>query len=173
MYCSRCGAEISNSAGECRFCGVRLSSQPFDYVTNAGAAQIPVSAQVQPIGIVGGWLLCFCILVTVAAPVAMFAGGFPGRMTFIRVIFGMVTGILVWSVRRTAMHWLRSYFVIALITRVAVMFAETDSSARNTLWFGSLVANTLGLLFVFAWIVYFCTSRRVKLTLGANLLEFS
>jgi hypothetical protein len=163
MYCSRCGAVISNSAGECRFCGVRLSSQPFDYVTNASAAQI----------LVGGWLLCFCILVTVAAPVAMFAGGFPGRMTFIRVIFGMVTGILVWSVRRTAMHWLRSYFVIALITRVAVMFAETDSSARNTLWFGSLVANALGLLFVFAWIVYFCTSRRVKLTLGANLLEFS
>jgi len=166
MYCPHCGAEIPYLSGDCKACGRHLISQTavapdggYSLFNAYGPSQTE-SVQ-QPVGVVRGWLLCFCILTAIVEPVSAFAGEGPSRLELIRVVFGAVTAILVWSIRSTALSWLRSYFVIALITKLVALFRIGSA--------GIFVS----LLITAAWILYFCTSERVKFTLGANLLDLT
>lgn len=166
MYCPHCGAEISNLSGDCKACGSRLVSQTVaapdgGYSLFNASSQFQTESALQPVGVVRGWLLCFCILTAIVEPVLAFAGEGPSRLGLIRVVFGAVTAILVWSIRSTALSWLRSYFVIAIITKLVALFR-----------IGS-VGIFVSLLITGAWVLYFCTSERVKFTLGANLLDLT
>jgi hypothetical protein len=105
--------------------------------------------------------------------VVLFADNSADRLVFVRVIFGMVTGVLVWSVRPSAIYWLRSYFTIAIVTRLADLLVITHPSITESVWMDSYLRDVIGLLVSILWLVYFCVSGRVKLTLGRNLLEFS
>ena len=169
MYCQHCGMKI---AGECQFCGSRLM-QGRSIAANAGSFEFSSSKQPQTLRIIRGWLLFFCILTAVISPVVLFADNSADRLVFVRVIFGMVTGVLVWSVRPSAIYWLRSYFTIAIVTRLADLLVITHPSITESVWMDSYLRDVIGLLVSILWLVYFCVSGRVKLTLGRNLLEFS
>jgi hypothetical protein len=112
----------------------------------------------------------FCILETVVAPVVLLINGHPDRMTFVRTMFGLVTGAVVWSMHSSALHWLRTYFFIGFVTRLAALYLlSTQSNVGEVRWFEQFAGGLVGLFLMMAWIAYFHLSSRVQATLGSNL----
>ncbi len=169
MYCTYCGRETSGLVKYCSSCGHRLESRQPRYATSP-----PISAeaitQIEPLKGIGGWLMCFCVLVTVVAPISLFVNWQPDRLAFVRTMFGLVTGVMVLSIRPSALNWLRSYFVIGFVTRTAALILfSTQSSVSDAHWFVQFVAYLISLFLLVAWIAYFHFSVRVNATFGSNL----
>jgi len=114
--------------------------------------------------------MCFCILVTIVAPIRLFVDWHADSLVFVRTMLGLVTGIMVWSIQPTAMNWLRSYFLIGIVTRIAALILiSTKAYLNDGHWFEHFIAQCIGLFVLIAWIAYFNFSARVKATLGSNL----
>ena len=169
MYCTVCGRETSGLINYCSSCGYRLTpTQELRYATSA-SSPTEINSQQLLTG-VGGWLLCFCILITVVAPLLLFTDWHADRMVFVRTMFGVVTGIMVWSVRPTALHWLRGYFAVSVVTRIAALILiGSKAPAGGASWFEDFTRQCIGLVGLIAWFAYFNYSARVRATFGSNL----
>jgi hypothetical protein len=139
---------------------------------------------------VGGWLLFFCIVLTIIGPlVGIFnlASGFatcypllerfPALILLLLVdtilslaliAFGIVTGIMLWRVlpnaRKIAKIYLWSslgYAVIATILPFVVGLPQETYKAMLPEVIGTLFK---GMIFFGIWFSYLCTSKRVKAT---------
>lgn len=77
---------------------------------------------------------------------------------------------MVWSVRPTALKWLRGYFVVGIVTRLAsLILFSTTIYVSEAHWFEHFVNEVIGLFGIIAWLAYFHFSDRVKATFGSNL----
>jgi hypothetical protein len=168
MYCTYCGRETSGQINYCSSCGYRLNSPREMQYATIPPVYAEVHDQVQSLKGISGWLMFFCLIVTVAAPLILFLDWHADRLAFVRTIFGLVTGVMVWSVRPTALGWLRSYFAIAMVTRIGalIVFGMNYSGAY---WFEQFTGHLIALVITIAWIAYFLFSARVKATFGSNL----
>ena len=169
MYCTYCGRETSGLINSCSSCGYNLNSQRELRFATSPHVYTEVSSQ-QSLKGIGGWLMCFCILVTIVAPIRLFVDWHADSLVFVRTMLGLVTGIMVWSIQPTAMNWLRSYFLIGIVTRIAALILiSTKAYLNDGHWFEHFIAQCIGLFVLIAWIAYFNFSARVKATLGSNL----
>jgi heme/copper-type cytochrome/quinol oxidase subunit 4 len=132
---------------------------------------------------VGGWLLFFCIVLTVISPLLVtgqvlaglsrtrFNGGY--LIDVVRVVYGIVVGISLWMRRSGAINLLRIYFGILIVTVVVVALSFIQASLRIG-WTPALLSSrfTPGLQLVgytILWFAYFRKSQRVRNTYGINL----
>jgi hypothetical protein len=130
---------------------------------------------------VGGWLLLFCVIVTILGPLGsigeiMWLGFAPNPVRLIRLVpsaYGMVVGILLWMRRAVALHLLRIYFILVAafailgVLRLALIGLRTgwDPMLLSPSFTPALVQPG----YIILWFSYFHKSRRVSNTYGANL----
>src|SRR5262249_7732079 len=141
MFCRRCGSQIPEGLGMCSVCGLETNApwQPAPSPSLAAAA--PASTGVQPpppdapltapaLAGVGGWLLFFCICLTIFWPLwmlnsyARFHFAFRGLawLGVLRLLLGFVTGVVLWMKNAAAIVLLRIYFGLgALLTLRALL----------------------------------------------------
>lgn len=194
MFCARCGQQIAEGTQVCPYCGQppviawkSVAAEPAPAApTYDSAASYAVSAP-GPRG-VQGWLLFFCVFMTILQPAWLLSffglARLPERYFFralfirpefllglLRVLFGIVTGALVWAEHRSAMAFVRIYYawgvgimLISLLSWAQVYFRshETRSAVTLTSSAGPLASLVAGIL-------YFSLSQRVRNTLGSNL----
>jgi hypothetical protein len=182
MFCPNCGSEIRDAARYCRSCGGDLgapsSTGAVRYAVAGGPPAIPV-AQPGEIRGVWGWLLFFCIILTVLGPIG-FVSDISGEHFFLSVllglttIFGVVVGINLWSVSERALGLLRGYFAVAAVFGLLLLavtlfsaFARPEQSLFEAL--GRPIFRVLKLAILAVWYAYFHSSRRVRSTYGSNL----
>jgi hypothetical protein len=168
MYCTYCGRETSGLVNYCSSCGHRLNYRQPRHATSPPYAE--AVTQIEPLKGIGGWLMCFCVLVTIVAPISLFVNWHADRVAFVRTMFGLVTGVVVLTMRPSALNWLRSYFFIGIVTRLgALILFSAQSYVSDAHWFEQFVIHLISLFLLVAWIAYFHFSTRVNATFGSNL----
>ena len=182
MFCPACGKDVGIARRFCRFCGSSLNPSPATpagsptYVTAARAARPELEG-------VWGWLLFFCLILTVLAPIATIEDGSSGWLLIdvlvgLKVFFGVFVAINLWSRSEYALKLLRIYFfinigsgilrfVMGVVAAVSYAYAGETRTAEGALL--RLIAYLIGLAILVAWLGYFHSSKRVKATYGSNL----
>jgi len=175
MFCAKCGQEISESTELCPQCGqaakVQLALQP---------------DTVKPkLKDVGGWLLFFCVSLTILSPVSALLS-LPRLalaqdispliiVPLILIGFSAFVGINVWMVAKRAMMWLKAYFItlggtaLFAIAYFATLFLSADEEASGVELLRTIFPYLRVLTWVVIWAIYFHKSKRVKATFGQNL----
>jgi hypothetical protein len=187
MFCARCGEQIPDASELCPLCGreatLNLPPPPPLPVPAAAPAlgQIRWFDEPQNIGApmrrpdlkgVGGWLLFFCILRTVFAPLAMVvrvsSAGFNLGTIFDLAFtaFGVFVGIMIWTVNASAFMLLWIFFSVSAVLLILAIIATSLSGIRGVEHMGQLV---WALAFTIIWFAYFKKSDRVQATFGRNL----
>jgi uncharacterized protein DUF2569 len=188
LFCARCGQQIPDATEICPLCGreasIHLNPPPAAPAPMAAPAPaqikwpneaettMPPARQPRLRG-VGGWLLVFCILLTVVAPLAVFVSAWRGGFEADDIVniawaaFGFVVGMMVWNVHRHAFVLLWIYFgltvLIFALAIISLALADEAAEPRDSiLLFRSLI-------YTVAWFVYFKKSDRVQATFGRNL----
>ena len=135
MFCARCGQQIPDASEICQLCGQEATLRidpappppPFPAQTQYKAPNFSYgNSRVQG---VGGWLLVFCIIITMVSPLLVFAqisaqarGPNPYNMLdVVRVLYGVIVGIVLWMRRQVAILMLKIYFIVILATIVLVI----------------------------------------------------
>jgi zinc-ribbon domain len=182
MFCPHCGTQVAATNRYCRSCGGNLglpSSRGVGSYAVAGDPQAIPAAHDAEIRGVGGWLLFFCVILTVLGPIA-FVSDISGEHFFLSVLRGLITifavvvGINLWSVSERALGLLRAYFAVAavygLLLLAVTLFSAFARPEQNLLEsIGRPSFRLLKLAFLAAWYAYFHSSRRVRSTYGSNL----
>jgi hypothetical protein len=126
-----------------------------------------------------GWLLFFCVILTVLAPLLTVAGHSSGSLpvdlfSWAKVVFGAFVGINLWSQSPDALKLLRIYFVVALVFGVLrlvsfVVLSFTEKTEGFYAAFAESTTSLVSLVVLGLWFAYFHYSKRVKSTYGSNL----
>ena len=121
---------------------------------------------------VGGWLLFFCVSLTVLAPVLVLSRvvtdfSQSNIIDLVLVAFGILVGGLVWNVHRSAFVLLWIYFgANTLLSTLAIVgYALTAEQGREM----EIIQLVRGLVSTVIWFLYFKKSDRVQATFGRNL----
>ena len=146
---------------------------------------------------VGGWLLAFCLVLTVLSPLltawqivstyertARWWELLDGLSTVFCIdasvtagltVFGIVAGIAMWSVRPRAVALAKTYLLAQLGWAVIsgalpfVLISELREPLTTGFIGGWVYVGGRGLLFTSVWMAYLTRSRRVALTYGLPL----
>ncbi len=215
MYCSKCGKKSTDSATFCSTCGNRLSAQASmgqDPVSNllhsesqpeetsmnetpnatsdqAAPTRSPPATSVEPrYKGVGGWLLFFCLGLTVLSPLitlgslvasysesSQYFDTFPGLLvitvidTFLSVglmAFSIYAGVGLWRIRPGALQTAKKYLLwfLAYLAIAAVLpFMAGLPSAANDVLIGEVAKSTFrGVIYFAIWYSYLNKSQRVR-----------
>jgi hypothetical protein len=183
MFCPNCGRNVGGATRFCRFCGGSLSPS----LAAAGTARGSVSEKTAYSAVtleddlkgVFGWLLLFCVILTVVGPLVMVAGGRSGSLlvdlfSWAKVVFGIFVGINLWSQSPHALKLLRIYFVVALVLGVlrlvsSVVLTFTAKTEGFYAAYTESTASLVSLVVLGVWLAYFHFSKRVQSTYGSNL----
>jgi hypothetical protein len=123
---------------------------------------------------IGGWLYFFCVLLTLLLPIA-----FASRVVLLLehpertqgrwvteaidatlAIYGIVTGIALWTKRKTAITQTRVFILVSIGLQITgYVYGLATGSAR---WSG-VVTLILEVAFWCLWLLYFARSRRVAM----------
>jgi len=190
MFCARCGQQVPNATEICPLCGreasLRLVPQLAPDIPWVSKASLPISTLSPGPSGVRGWLLFYCLGLTLLGPAYIlillyFVSRFSTVsyrlvtthyfMDFLRVLFGLVVGIFLWMRRPGSLVLLKGYFiyiaaVTALFTLEAVSAMMRSRSSIASSRFTSILFST-GITLL--WFLYFRRSVRVRNTYGANL----
>src|SRR5215831_14822433 len=192
MFCARCGQQVPEALGMCPVCGLQVNAPAGTAPVPPPPAVAPVQAGIQPPpplyapaapSGVGGWLLFFCISFTILWPLwqlsqyALYHFTFRGPVAWLgplRLVFGIVVGVVLWTGKPVAMQFLRIYFIFAgaltlwgLLNWLRVIVRVHYNpllSASFILGLGSSIA------FLVCGVIYFTMSERVRATYGSKLL---
>jgi|SRR5579884_240387 hypothetical protein len=121
---------------------------------------------------IGGWLLLFCIGMTIISPLISLGhiGNNPPKNGLVIVAilalcsFQVYTGISVWRIHPQALKLVKAFFIVWL--------------GLNSLWLLVSIARgqpkdvgqaITGLAVLSIWLLYFKNSKRVRATFGSNL----
>jgi hypothetical protein len=190
MFCARCGQQIPDGSEICQLCGreATLKVDPPPAIPAAAPAAAAAPRQIQwpaePAVIgppmrrpdlkgVGGWLLFFCISLTLLTPVLtlirMWSTSFgpEGMIDLALTAFGVIIGIMVWNVHPRAFLLLWIYFgLMALLLVLGIVGSFISSEEQNP---SEIMQLFRGLISTIIWFLYFKKSDRVQATFGRNL----
>ncbi|HSM84645.1 MAG TPA: hypothetical protein VLT16_00780 [Candidatus Limnocylindrales bacterium] len=146
----------------------------------APARSVPSFSSTESPRGVRGWLLLFCLGVTVFGPAAFLVqmgnashslnSGY--LLDFLRVMSGAVAGALLWTQNPVALKAVRVYFILLGVTVVVVLLSLVASGMRvgTSVLMGPNFSNFTRLgINGCIWLAYFMKSERVRNTYGANL----
>jgi hypothetical protein len=188
MFCMRCGQQVPETASFCATCG-QPTKQPAAPAASYGATPpvgvyVPAPSNLQG---VTGWLVLFCIGFTILWPFwtlllyavnrfSILSHFTPlALLTPIRIVFGIVVGIMLWTGKPAALIVLRIYLALAgLLTlwsivtwvQIIIRFPRYFESTSAVL---SLFTLVMSLIFLVSTILYFAMSKRVLATYGSKL----
>ncbi len=181
MFCARCGEQIPDASQICPLCGREASLQidppvplPTTSYPRSTALTLPV---VGPNG-VGGWLLFFCLGLTIFAPLTILmrttAGwrfSIPYLFYDVRVLYGMVVGAALWLEKPISLTLLRIYFIIAGAGAILGVLngAATALQMHESLLLPDFTGAFWAVGIILLWFAYFRKSVRVRNTYGSNL----
>jgi hypothetical protein len=191
VFCARCGQQLPDKSETCSYCG-----QPANWVWQPAppppapgqpAAAAPVrqfapspGAVYGPQG-VGGALLFFCICFTILWPLWVLSqyARFHFRMNplsvigLVRLAFGVLVGIMLWTRQSAAMVLLRIHLAATaaftaynLLVALLLMFRYTYVPFAALQVFSSIAVSVI---FLLSAIIYFSVSQRVRATYGSKL----
>ena len=137
---------------------------------------------------VGGWLLFFCIALTVLWPIwilgnyavqyAMYKRSLISVrplvvLGWVKLALGMAVGIVLWVRNSSAMSWLRIYYGLSTIlflfstySWVLIIIRYPGAGMMLSLLYAYLPSTA----FFLAGVLYFSFSQRVRATYGGNLV---
>jgi hypothetical protein len=201
VFCTACGSQNPDAGAYCFNCGKSLTSLPHEsernLITPVAAAgfelvappSVPARHSQQPdqeverirrenpelIG-VGGWLLWFCIITTIIAPLINIGSTLSSPSAFSVIDLGLaafmlITGVNLWRITPRALRLTKILLAIQFWLGVVLFIAQiagsaTESSAgdsrSDTGAFRMLVGSTI-------WWFYFKKSKRVKATFGRTI----
>jgi hypothetical protein len=188
LFCARCGEQIPTASEICPLCGRETTLKPISSTSVALQRTIPTVGQLnalpQPnlgaisplkpkLKEVGGWLMFFCILLTVIIPLFVLLMAWSGDfgMEFLFNIgwaaFGVLTGFVIWSRQQRVFRLLWIYFGITAVL-IALAVVNLVSTKDGVPMHDSILVFRSAIYCV-AWFVYFKRSDRVKTTFGRNL----
>ena len=206
MNCPTCGQAAKGGERFCSNCGTDLTQHqlgvvpspitgepmPMPVPNTAPVAQVqpvaqpapaPVPAPPVPVGElrgVGGWLLIFCLWITVVDPLLWlrvlpylrYMTANPMLLFSLGVtIFGVVLGIMLWQQNPSAIPLARVFFVVVAlewVMSIAMYFFRYSRMPGVYIW--SFLWTWLRVAgFLAGWVSYFRVSVRVRNTYGANL----
>jgi hypothetical protein len=183
VFCARCGEQIPDASETCPLCGREASIHidppaPLPPVAYPRATAQILPAVIGPSG-VRGWLLFYCIFLTILGPLVAVMELPDDRSLLTNYIFehfsmlyGMVVGGVLWMQRPIGLLLLRIYYMIAgvfvllRILNAALAAMRTHQSIFLMPDFATVLQFTG---FTLVWIAYFRRSARVRNTYGANL----
>jgi hypothetical protein len=118
---------------------------------------------------VNGWLLAFCILMTIIRPLFILCSLVNGTrrhalwvaFDFVQMLFGMAVGISLWKVTADAIRLLRFYFGLTAALMVILIGYQLSLGGS---YYGIGVFIPIAI-----WAFYFHTSERVRNTYLTNL----
>jgi hypothetical protein len=192
MFCGRCGQQIPE-AEICPLCGqeTEIRLEPRSPMASAapspilmpGQAPAPAHSVVSGPSGIGGWLLCFCIVITILSPLSTMPRILlllrfrrmpdpTSSLDMLRVFYGLVVGVFLWTKRPIALFLLRVYFIaFAVILALSILAMIAASMQAHSSIFLSVRFPTIGTLlgYMMLWFAYFKKSVRVRNTYGANL----
>ena len=123
---------------------------------------------------IGGWLLLFCLALTVFGPALgqrlVFASHRFDTHSLAQlaiILYGLIVGVFVWSVHRFAFTLLWIYFGIRALFSLLWILSYTTGAERYRPEQLGVPMRTL--TFVAIWYLYFHTSKRVRATFGHNM----
>jgi hypothetical protein len=181
MFCARCGQQIPDASEICQVCGREatlipssppfVTTQPFSNspALNFTPAATPLSKQKE----VGGWLMFFCILLTLVNPIYVLVMAWSGDygieflFNIVWAAFGALVGRMVWGVQQRVFPLLWIYFGITAL-RIALAVANFIS-AEERVPVQEFILVFRSAIYSIAWFLYFKRSDRVKETFGRNL----
>jgi hypothetical protein len=141
------------------------------------ASRLPNSGSTSPLSPkpkqIGGWLMFFCILLTVIIPLVVLAMAWSGDtgMEFLFNIgwaaFGALIGFMIWSVQQRVFLLLWIYFGMTALLIALAVFNLASAEERVPIRDSILVFRSA--IYSVAWFLYFKRSARVKETFGRNL----
>jgi hypothetical protein len=124
---------------------------------------------------VRGWLLFFCISLTVLGPLfalsqvtALSTEDAVGSiLELARAVYGLVVGIFLWNVRPEAFRLLWIYFALVVLLGVLgiIGFATAPQEVKSE----GLIQSIRSILYALIWYAYFHNSVRVRSTFGRNM----
>jgi len=193
VYCGKCGVENPTDNSFCYACGRPLtrgvpvgpSSGQSDGSKSAPTAVPVVEQRVVAIkdsttkknlvGI-GGWLLFFCLALTVFSPLLAVAVGISQNyetidwtFTIGLTTYGIYTGILLWEKRKSAHTHIKIYFgLLIMLSLVGILSAIslTTRAPDNTELMSAVQGFVRVAIYVSIWMSYLKKSRRVRATFG-------
>jgi len=118
-------------------------------------------------------LLVFCILLTVVAPFAVLIWAWSSQfepesiVNIVWAAFGVVVGMMVWNVHRSAFVLLWIYFGATLLVFALAIVGLAQADEAVDPRDGILLFRSL--IYTVAWFIYFKKSDRVQATFGRNL----
>jgi hypothetical protein len=183
VFCARCGEQIPDASETCPLCGREPSIHidppaPLPPVSYPRATAQTLPAVIGPSG-VGGWLLLFCVILTILAPLPMLMRASTGwrfipRYLFddLRLLYGIVVGGALWAKQPISLMLLRIYFIIAAAAAVLGVLNLIATALRIHMSLLRMPGFTPVLEYVgitLLWFAYFRRSVRVRNTYGSNL----
>jgi hypothetical protein len=188
VFCARCGQQIQDTSEICPLCGREATLSNISPTSVPIQGAIPAARQLNaspspnlgPISPllpkpkeVGGWLMFFCILLTVISPLVVLVMAWSGDLgvEFLFNIgwaaFGALVGFMIWNVQQQAFLLLWIYFGI---TALLIGFAVVNLlSAEQGVPIHDSILMFRSAIYCVAWFLYFKRSERVKKTFGRNL----
>lgn len=192
MFCARCGQQIPDASELCPLCGRQATLELVPQPAPAALAQpqfvltsaLPIAQG--PSG-VRGWLLFYCIALTILAPLSLtplyvfysvlhryvyILRNIEALLNITRIMYGFVVGIFLWARRPVALALLKIYFIAVAAETLLFTLEAVNQSLRihSSVFLGSRFSSLMisaGITLL--WFIYFRKSVRVKNTYGANL----
>ena len=183
MFCARCGEQIPDTSETCPLCGREASIHiappaPLPTVSHPQSAALALPVIIGPTG-VGGWLLFFCVSLTILAPLPMLMRASSGwhlipRYLFddLRLLYGMVVGAALWLKQPVSLMLLRIYFIIAAAMAVLSVLNLVSAALRaheSLFLMPGFTPTFWSVGIILLWFAYFRKSARVRNTYGSNL----
>lgn len=179
MICVHCGASNLDVSSVCAACGLPLAATVApQQSTSSVSADLRAHGKIP----VRGWLLFFCLGMTVFGPLVLLVRAWQADFTTLRyydllvAVFSLFVGVELWAVKRRALLWLNLYFLAVLAAGAGSALVVVHAWAMNphSLKINNFLASEAGsilliVLSVGVWFWYFRVSRRVRKTYGSNL----
>jgi hypothetical protein len=169
MKCPKCGLENPPTAVWCD-CGYDFQKQ----------AMRPAEQTNPELRGVGGWLLFFCVSLTILGPLVNLVEILQNpHQSFLVVFdvgmsaFSIYTGAVIWGVRSSALKLVKAYFIVMLAVaalsilgsfRTSLREIQQQSPSQNPIMVGGRIFIAVAI-----WWTYFKKSKRVRATFGMNL----
>lgn len=183
MTCVHCGAFNLEGSPVCAACGLPLAATvAAPVLPQQSTPSVPADLRAPGKIPVRGWLLFFCLSLTVFGPLVMLVRAWQAPFTALRyydlvvTAFSLFVGVELWAAKPRALLWLNLFFLAALAAGAGSALVVVHAWAINpySLKTNKLLVSEAGgilliVLSVGVWFWYFRVSRRVRKTFGSNL----